>query len=109
MLQQLDLPAGSMGPKVEAICEFAETTGHFAGIGALTDAEAILKRTGRNFHRTGGLPGPVEARDGCGPKGIPAMNHGHEHVSHAEANKPLQSTKLFMIFEVNLTSVHEPK
>ena len=31
-----------MGPKVEAACRFAETTGGLAGIGALADARAIL-------------------------------------------------------------------
>ncbi len=37
----LDFPAGSMGPKVTAACEFA-ATGGFAGIGRLDDAVAIL-------------------------------------------------------------------
>jgi carbamate kinase len=36
-------PAGSMGPKVEAACHFAEVTGKSAGIGALKDLPAILK------------------------------------------------------------------
>jgi carbamate kinase len=48
-LRRLDLPAGSMGPKVAAVCEFAETTGHFAAIGALTDAEAILNGMAGTF------------------------------------------------------------
>jgi carbamate kinase len=34
---------GSMGPKVEAACEFVERTGGVAGIGALHDAPAILQ------------------------------------------------------------------
>jgi carbamate kinase len=42
-LHRLDLPDGSMGPKVRAICEFAERTGRFAAIGALDDAQAILR------------------------------------------------------------------
>ncbi len=42
-LRRLDLPAGSMGPKVAAVCDFAEATGHFAAIGALDDAEAVLR------------------------------------------------------------------
>lgn len=33
---------GSMSPKVEAACRFAERTGHVAAIGAIDDAEAIL-------------------------------------------------------------------
>jgi carbamate kinase len=35
--------AGSMGPKVDAACRFAERTGGMAGIGALADAAAILR------------------------------------------------------------------
>lgn len=42
-LRRLDLPAGSMGPKVAALCGFAETTGHFAAIGSLDVAEAVLR------------------------------------------------------------------
>ena len=48
-LERLDLPDGSMGPKVEAVCEFAQRTGRFAAIGALTDAEAILKGEAGTF------------------------------------------------------------
>jgi carbamate kinase len=36
-------PAGSMGPKVEAACHFAEATGKRAAIGALKDLEAMLR------------------------------------------------------------------
>jgi carbamate kinase len=36
------LPAGSMGPKVEAACRFVEITGGTAGIGRLEDAVDIL-------------------------------------------------------------------
>ncbi|MGW6982831.1 carbamate kinase [Streptomyces sp. NPDC054932] len=35
-------PAGSMGPKVDAVCRFVELTGGMAAIGALEDARAIL-------------------------------------------------------------------
>ncbi|MET4805002.1 carbamate kinase [Limibacillus sp. MBR-115] len=38
----LGLPAGSMGPKVTAACDFA-STGGFAGIGRLDEAVAILE------------------------------------------------------------------
>jgi carbamate kinase len=41
-LRSLDLPAGSMGPKVGAACDFVEATGRFAGIGRLADVRAIL-------------------------------------------------------------------
>ena len=43
-LRALDLPAGSMGPKVDAVCRFVTHTGGFAAIGALEQAEAILRR-----------------------------------------------------------------
>ncbi len=42
-LDGLDLPAGSMGPKVAAACGFARTTGREAVIGALTDIADIVK------------------------------------------------------------------
>lgn len=42
-LRALDLPAGSMGPKVEAGCRFVERgDGRIAGIGSLADALDIL-------------------------------------------------------------------
>ena len=37
-----DFPAGSMGPKVEAACQFVERTGKAAAIGALKDLPAIV-------------------------------------------------------------------
>jgi carbamate kinase len=36
-------PAGSMGPKVDAACHFAEVTGKRAAIGALADLAAIME------------------------------------------------------------------
>jgi carbamate kinase len=39
--RMLDVPAGSMGPKVTAACDFAETGG-ISGIGRLEDALAII-------------------------------------------------------------------
>lgn len=41
-LRALDLPAGSMGPKVDAVCRFVEMTGATAAIGQLEDVSAIL-------------------------------------------------------------------
>jgi carbamate kinase len=41
-LRSMTFPAGSMGPKVEAICRFIEGGGRFAGIGRLEDASEIL-------------------------------------------------------------------
>lgn len=38
----LDLPAGSMGPKVAAACEFAQKTGKQAVIGSLADIDRIV-------------------------------------------------------------------
>jgi carbamate kinase len=42
-LRKLSFPPGSMGPKVDAACRFAERTGGLAAIGALADAAAILR------------------------------------------------------------------
>jgi carbamate kinase len=58
-LRALKFPAGSMGPKVEAACRFAEATGKPAMIGQLDDAAGLVQETrgtvvkleGR--HRTG--------------------------------------------------------
>jgi carbamate kinase len=41
-LQNLHFAAGSMGPKVEAACDYARATGGRAGIGSLEDAVAII-------------------------------------------------------------------
>jgi carbamate kinase len=41
-LRSFTFDPGSMGPKVEAACRFAERTGRMAAIGAINDAEAIL-------------------------------------------------------------------
>lgn len=38
------MPAGSMGPKLAAACDFA-ASGGISGIGRLADAVAILKGT----------------------------------------------------------------
>jgi len=42
-LSRHEFPAGSMGPKVEAACQFAVTTGKTAAIGALADIGAIVR------------------------------------------------------------------
>jgi carbamate kinase len=44
-LTDLNFPDGSMGPKMEACCQFVTTTSRPAAIGALTDAVAILAGT----------------------------------------------------------------
>lgn len=41
----IDLPAGSMGPKVAAACEFATRTGNEAVIGSLADIDRIVAGT----------------------------------------------------------------
>ncbi len=44
-LRARSFPAGSMGPKVEAVCRFVEKTGGTAAIGRLEDAGALLDGT----------------------------------------------------------------
>ncbi|MCU1602430.1 MAG: carbamate kinase [Frankiales bacterium] len=44
-LAGMTFPAGSMGPKIEACRRFVEVTGGVAGVGALTDAAAIVAGT----------------------------------------------------------------
>jgi carbamate kinase len=46
-------PAGSMGPKVEAACNFARSTGRKAAIGALADIERIVNGTAGTTISTG--------------------------------------------------------
>ncbi|MCB5204082.1 carbamate kinase [Neorhizobium sp. T786] len=41
-LEQFNFPAGSMGPKVDAACRFAQTTGKTAAIGALADIAGLV-------------------------------------------------------------------
>jgi len=41
-LRARSFPAGSMGPKIDAVCRFVEATGNPAGIGQLCDARALL-------------------------------------------------------------------
>ena len=41
-LRARSFPAGSMGPKIEAVCRFVEATGKLAAIGKLCDARALL-------------------------------------------------------------------
>ena len=48
-------PAGSMGPKVDAVCRFVEATGNVAAIGQLGDAQALLE------HRAGTIIEPDAA------------------------------------------------
>lgn len=42
-IREYDFPAGSMSPKVDAACRFAEMTGKKAAIGALKDLPTILR------------------------------------------------------------------
>ena len=42
-LAELELPEGSMGPKVRAACMFAERTGGIAAIGSINDTAALLR------------------------------------------------------------------
>ncbi len=42
-LRGLRLPAGSMGPKVEAVCRFVEAGGRYGAIGNLADAVAVCR------------------------------------------------------------------
>ena len=65
-LRALHLARGSMGPKVEAACRFAEThAGAFAAIGRLTEAHAVL--AGESGTRVT-TPGD-RALEGCGVRG----------------------------------------
>ena len=55
-LSGLDLPDGSMGPKVEAACGFATATGNDAVIGSLADIADIVAGTAGTRVRAAGSP-----------------------------------------------------
>ena len=62
-LRREQFPAGSMGPKVEAVCRFVEITGDLAAIGSLTDAERILAgKAGTVVTPGGDYGGPHDLR-----------------------------------------------
>jgi carbamate kinase len=42
-LRQFSFPAGSMGPKVDAACHFAQASGKSTAIGALADIAAMVR------------------------------------------------------------------
>ena len=42
-LREREFPAGSMGPKVEAVCRFVERTGGTAAIGSLEEVQELLE------------------------------------------------------------------
>ena len=62
-LREMGLPAGSMGPKVEADCRFVELTGDMAAIGRLEDALDIIAGHGGTIVTPGGnYGGPGDLR-----------------------------------------------
>jgi carbamate kinase len=62
-LRALQPPAGSMGPKVDAVCRFVELTGGTAAIGSLDDAAAILRgEAGTIVTPSGHYDGDASAR-----------------------------------------------
>ena len=63
-LRRLDFAAGSMGPKVDAACLFAEGTGGTAAIGALTDLEAIVAGEAGTLVEAGASPLRWHGEDG---------------------------------------------
>ena len=64
-LRARSFPAGSMGPKVEAVCRFVEATGRPAAIGRLDDAAALLNGT------AGTTITPDKTPVGAEPKAVP--------------------------------------
>ncbi|MEV4611575.1 carbamate kinase [Kitasatospora sp. NPDC049258] len=71
-LRRLDLPAGSMRPKAEAVAAFAEHTGNLAAIGPLDDALGTVLGTTGTTVRTA----PTAAKPG--PKALPTGPSAHD-------------------------------
>jgi len=65
-LRGMDFAAGSMGPKVEAACRFAERTGGRAGIGRLDQAAEILRGEAGTIVAGAGHDGTIHASAGAG-------------------------------------------
>ena len=64
-LRREAFPAGSMGPKVDAVCRFVEVTGDMAAIGRLDDAVAIIEGTaGTVVTPAGDYGGPADLQPG---------------------------------------------
>ncbi|MET3983077.1 carbamate kinase [Streptomyces sp. PvR034] len=63
-LRAEEFPAGSMGPKVEAVCRFVELTGDMAAIGSLDEVVGILAG------RAGTIVTPSGAYSGAPAKGM---------------------------------------
>ncbi|MDC4233690.1 carbamate kinase [Actinomyces sp. B33] len=62
-LRGMGLPAGSMGPKVDAVCDFVELTGGMAAIGRLEDAVDIIAGQAGTIVTAGGdYGGPDDIR-----------------------------------------------
>ncbi|MBN3848811.1 carbamate kinase [Paraburkholderia sp. Ac-20342] len=65
-LEDMGFAAGSMGPKVEAACEFARLTGRRAVIGALADIEQLVAGMTGTSIRSG--QAGIEAGEPVGPE-----------------------------------------
>ncbi|MFC4785467.1 carbamate kinase [Nocardioides sp. MAHUQ-72] len=66
-LAREQFPAGSMGPKVDAVCRFVELTGGTAAIGRLEDAQLILEgQAGTIVTPTGTWPPAASPRGRSG-------------------------------------------
>ncbi|MGH8894087.1 MAG: carbamate kinase [Actinomycetes bacterium] len=62
-IRRENLPTGSMGPKVEAVCRFVELTGDMAAIGRLEDAQDIVEGKAGTIVTPGGdYGGPADLR-----------------------------------------------
>jgi carbamate kinase len=68
-LRARNFPAGSMGPKIEAVCRFVEATGKVAAIGRLDDAQALLAGQAGTLIAPGlrRSPAPAEGPSCTGP------------------------------------------
>jgi carbamate kinase len=65
-LRARSFPAGSMAPKIEAVCRFVEATGKLAAIGRLSDAQALLN----------GRPAPSSPRNPPLPLSVSRRTYG---------------------------------
>lgn len=95
-MEKLGFAAGSMGPKVQAACEFARHTGKVAVIGTLSDIETIVQGTAGTRISTA-TPGITYLK---GETSMATFEPGHLHIERHALNKEDVSYNLCIDYEI---------
>lgn len=84
-LRQYRFEAGSMGPKVEAACQFVELTGKVAAIGALGDLQAIY--SGGAGTTVSKNTAEIEFYEPRAQQGLPASRRTNAHPGESRSTE----------------------